>query len=115
MIKRPENLLIKKIDLTFNFIDFYFIELDFIHINQGRKGLRKNALSLKEVMSISKSLIHNEKLIPAGIQEYEEESCSYYTKRGSYKNKEYKIVFCICSDRPNSIGIITLFRTKGSK
>lgn len=110
MIKRPENLLIKELILIFNFVDFHFLEIDLRHINSGKLGVRQNMLSEDEIISISKYFIHNEILKPSGVQEYGEENCSYYAKRGFYKKKGYKIVFCICSDRPKSIGIITLFR-----
>ena len=106
MIERPKRLEIIEIDIEFNLRSFETLEIDLIHINKnGRSGL-----SAEQVTSIIKGLIHKLVLSASGQKEFGEEICSYFVRTGTVRDKKYKAVFCICSDRPFSIGVITLHR-----
>lgn len=100
--------------IYFNFIEFEKVEIDLEHINKGKLGTRKNHISEDNVLLVAQALINNEILIPSGSKNFGQENCSYFAKTGVYKKKKYKIVFCICSDRPDTIGIITLFPIGGA-
>ena len=106
MIKRPEGLSYIKVDLVFNFRSFTELEIDLSHIN---KDDRSN-LKVEEVVKLVEQLLKNTTLLPSDKKEFGEDTCSYFVKVGKYENKRYKLVFCICSDKPESIGVITLHR-----
>lgn len=112
MIKRPENLLIDEVELVFNFQRFEALEIDLKHINHGKVGRRKSKFSKADVLLITIALLDNFFLEPSAIKKFETVHCAYFVLTGTYNDKKYKIVFCICSDRPKSIGIITLFRMR---
>jgi hypothetical protein len=67
------------------------LEIDRSHINLGKKKTRAGHLSGDQ-------------------KQYGEEYCDYFSILGNVYGKKYKLIFCIFSDRPSSIGIITLFR-----
>jgi hypothetical protein len=112
-LQRPINLLVFKTNIIFNNDLYDELEFDIEHINQGRNKARKNNLSEKEVIRITKVLLDNDLLDSVGFKDYDKASCTYYVKTGIFETKKYKIVFCVCTDRPNSLGIITLFRNGG--
>jgi hypothetical protein len=106
LIKRPENLEINDVAIEFNFQNFEYLEIDLLHVNKdGRSSFSK-----EEVTKISCFLINNLNLVPSGEKDFGGETCSYFVRSGEYESKNYKLVFCICSDRPTTIGVITLHR-----
>ncbi len=115
MIKRPENLLVRRMNLFFNLIEFDTIEIDIDHINQGKHQSRP--INFPEVMmlNIIKALIHHEEMKPSEIKDFDDENCSYFVNEGFFNKKKFKIVFCACSDKPRTIGIIRLYRKRGKK
>lgn len=114
LITRPVDLIYKKVDLYFNCEFFSMLEIDLEHINQGRLSSRRSRFTSEQVMEVVLTLLENERLIFEDKKEYGRESCSYYQKIGKFNERSYKLVFCICSDRPKTIGIITLFRLGGN-
>jgi hypothetical protein len=112
MINRPKYLELIECSLTFNDREFDRVEIDLLHINRNERS----HLLAHEAFLILEKLIdgvvlkyHDEKVFENGVCQYFQE-----TGRGNC-NKWYKIVFCICSDRPKAIGLITLFRIKEKK
>lgn len=106
MITRPDGLDIVKVELEFNFQSFEYLEIDLAHVNKdGRSNFTKD-----EVATIFVSLINGIALSSTDEKEFGDDICSYFVKSGDYESKKYKLVFCICSDRPTSIGVITLHR-----
>ena len=108
-IARPENLVHAELSLEFNFRNFEVFEIDLKHINKNKRSRFK----ADEVAFIVKHLIEGVRLFPSEEKAFDQEFCSYFVRRGLFQNKSYKVVFCICSDRPRSIGIITLHRIRG--
>lgn len=106
MIERPVGLKLVAVDLVFNFQSFKLLEVDLNHINKNKRS----SYALEEIKNIVVKLLFNKLVMPSAIREYENEACSYYVLKDYYMRKKYKIVFCICSDRPENIGIITLYR-----
>lgn len=113
MIARPENLVFCEVNLWLNFRFYNTLEIDLKHINIGKKNTRRSCFTGEEVKEIFVELINNMNLLPESKKEYGDEFCDYFLKTGKYQLKEYKLVFCICSDRQKSIGVITLFRSRG--
>lgn len=110
LIVRPENLLFCNVDLLFNFYHFSTIEMDISHINFGKKETRVSNYTSAEIIAIVLNFINDQDFMPEATRQFENESCDYFLYIGKYNGKNYKLIFCICSDRPNSIGVITLFR-----
>lgn len=111
MITRPKNLVHVEMNIEFNFHGYEVLEIDLEHINKEKRS----HLTAYEVSFIVKSLIDGMNLYPSGVKSFNDEICSYFVRRNLYKDKSYKLVFCICSDRPYSIGVITLYREKKNK
>jgi hypothetical protein len=107
LIKRPENLVRANFELEFNFRFFNEVECDLGHINKNERSV----FTLSDIVSISQSMLTNVKLAPIAERDFGGEVCSYFRRTGIYKMKKFKLIFCICSDRPETIGIITLHRT----
>lgn len=110
LITRPNGLVIKEVVLQFNFEQYSTLEIDLDHINLGRNGTRQARFTVDLAAEIVIGLIDEEDLFFNDKKRYGNEFCYYFSKIGKFKEKKYKLVFCICSDRPRSIGIITLFR-----
>lgn len=106
MITRPSGLEISKVDLVFNFQNFEYIEIDLNHVNKGGRS----QLVKENVAMIVTSLINETALAPSDEKVFGDDICSYFVKKGNFESKIYKLVFCICCDRPTSIGVITLHR-----
>ncbi len=106
MVNRPKNLEKVHTRLIFNLQKFLELEIDLAHINRdGRANL-----STAEVLEIVDSFLNGRGLRPSDTKEFGDEVCSYFVKTDLFKDKKYKLVFCICSDKPKTIGIITLYR-----
>lgn len=108
MIIRPDGLEIVDINLEFNFKTYLKLEIDMAHVNKdGRSNFTKD-----DVARIAIFLLTNLVLTPSDEKEFGEEICSYFVRTSEFEKKNYKLVFCICSDRPDTIGIITLHRLR---
>lgn len=106
MIIRPDDLEIISSGLEFNFYNYTELEINLNHINKdGRSQFRSI-----EVLNIVTELIDGKALSASDIKEFGDEICSYFVVTGLVHNKKYKVVFCICSDKPKTIGVITLHR-----
>jgi hypothetical protein len=101
------------VDLWFNFRNYYSLEIDLNHINLGKKKTREEFFTILKVQEIIQYFLDEIILEASRIREYKTGSCQYFSLISVYQKKNYKLVFCICSDRPITIGIITLFRIGG--
>lgn len=106
MISRPKTLEIIKARLEFNFQIMNELEIDLEHINKNGRSY----LGPIEVLNIVNELINETVLYSSDIKKFGDEMCTYYVKKGHFSHMNYKIVFCICSDKPRTIGVITLHR-----
>lgn len=106
MIIRPAGLEIVKASIEFNYRAFEYLEIDLEHVNRGKRS----SYSADEVVKIVMSMINNLRLVPSGEKDFGNENCSYFVRSGSSNDKKFKLVFCICSDRPTTIGVVTLHR-----
>ncbi len=110
MIKRPDDLIKCETFLIFNGIEYHCLEIDLAHINEGKEGKRKSSFSVAVIEGIVFDLINDLNKVPESFRNFENGFCEYFLITGQHKLRNYRIVFCICSDRPHAIGIITLFR-----
>ena len=110
MIKRPLGLVFCETSLVFNCSYYLKLEIDIDHIQLGKNKKRLSALTLAAVVELSELFINNQFFYPEGEARYGSDFCEYFSIINHYKTKKYKLVFCICTDRPHAIGIITLHR-----
>lgn len=110
MINRPVGLIFCETSLVFNFSYYLKFEIDLDHVKTGKGKTRLSDMSLATIVEISEKFINNQLLIPDTEKKYGNEICEYFSIVNTYKMKKFKLVFCICSDRPRAIGIITLYR-----
>lgn len=106
MISRPNNLGNISVNFDFNFQKITCLEIDLAHVNKDGRSKFTN----EEVALIAESLIRNSLLMASDEKEFGDEFCSYFVKRGEVDSIKYKLVFCICSDRSTTLGVITLHR-----
>lgn len=110
VIKRPAGLIFCETSLIFNYGHYLKLEIDLDHIQLGKSKTRSASLTLATVMEISELFINNEFLYPESEAKYGSDFCEYFSIINDYQSKKYKLVFCICTDRPHAIGILTLHR-----
>lgn len=110
MLIRPISLIQLDAKIIFNQHLFLKLEIDLDHINEGKSKTRNKLHTAEEVSIIVSHLLQFKNCKSSGLKMYNEDICNYYVIIGLFEKKQYKVVFCICSDRPMSIGVITLFR-----
>lgn len=108
-LSRPAHLIIRNCEFYFNRTLYKKLEMDLVHINKDRRSNYK----ADDIEKISIHLLAGKSLIPSATRIYSLIICNYFIVEEWYDDKKFRIAFCICSDRPNTIGIMTLFRTKG--
>lgn len=92
--------------ILFNLHEYERLEIDLVHINKNGRS----SFTVDDIVKIFDSLVANMKLEPIDLKYFNDESCAYFKHLGFYESKKYKVVFCVCSDMPDAIGIITLHR-----
>ena len=106
MITRPNDLIILGIELFFNQRLFFEIEIDLFHINKnGRSSF--DALEVKDAFQ---KQLQGKSFAPSSTRVFGPEICEYFVVILDLRSKKHKLVFCIGSDRPDTIGIITFHR-----
>lgn len=95
-------------DIEFNFLIYTKLEIDLAHVNKGERS----SYTSKDVAQIVSHLLNGLRLEASDEKSFGEDICSYFVRSGEFEDKNYKLVFCICSDRPESIGVITLHRVR---
>lgn len=108
MITRPTHLEDINADLEFNGQRFVRLEVDLEHINKHKRS----GYSLSEILKIVTSMIDGKYYTTAGDKNFGDERCTYYVVRCSYHGRQYRLVMCVCTDEPETIGILTLHKEK---
>ena len=106
MITRPNDLIILGIELFFNQRLFFEIEIDLFHINKNGRS-RFDALEVKDAFQ---KQLQGKSFAPSSTRVFGSEICEYFVVILDLRSKKHKLVFCICSDRRHTIGIITFHR-----
>lgn|GEM_PF-2995150 len=109
MLIRPKGLALVECSLIFNQSEYEKVEIDLDHVNK----FRRSNFEAYQVYLILEHLIKGVHLEANDKKEFGDVFCYYFVVTGEAKGKYYKVVFCICSDRPNAIGVITLYQLKG--
>lgn len=112
MVERPANLINVEWSLHFNGFLFEALEIDLAHINTGKKQTRASSYGVSDVVFIFDKLVNGEVLYPVDARMYQNVACEYFIKSGFSNGIKYKIVFCICSDRPKTIGVLTMYKLR---
>lgn len=106
MLGRPHNLQSVSTSILFNFNYYDCCEIDLEHVNKNKRS----HFSIEDVADIVHSKLNGLKLEPSDTKFFLNTACEYFVVRLIYENKRFKLVFCICTDKPSTIGVITLFR-----
>lgn len=106
MIERPKDLVTVDVEIEFNTVCYVRLEIDLGHVNKGGRS----QYSVAEVGEIVKSFLDSQILQPSGNQFFGDYYCDYFVVKKEMNKNKYKLVFCVCSDRPDTIGVITLFK-----
>jgi hypothetical protein len=109
---RPKDLMIVKVDIEFNYLHYTKLEIDLEHINRGKNFSRETKFSVEEIIFLAQLFIDGEHLELDAQKYYEDESCNYFIMIKKFQDNNYKLIFCICTDREDSLGIMTIFRIK---
>lgn len=110
MIPRPSGLKERFVEIVFNDQLYTTLEIDLEHINLGKCRTRNSDFTITEVVNIAVCFLHNASLEMSDERCFGELFCKYYVCEKVYSYKKFKIVICVCNDRPERIGIITLHR-----
>lgn len=81
--------MIVKVDIEFNYLHYTKLEID-----------------------LEQLFIDGERLELDAQKYYEDESCNYFIMIKKFQDNNYKLIFCSCTDREDSLGIMTFFRIK---
>lgn len=106
MIIRPEGLELVEVSLVFNLKIIERLEIDLAHVNKAERSKYKAS----EVAFLIGRFINHLELPSSSEKIIGGEICHYFVSFGEIEGKKYKLVFCTCSDRPKTIGVITLYR-----
>lgn len=112
ILKRPQGLKRVEWNIEFNNNHFEALEIDLEHVNKGKQKTRQTYYDEKDVLFIFDKLVNNSLLHPVDKRKFKNEICEYFIISGPIDNIKFKLIFCICSDRPKTIGVITLHRVK---
>lgn len=111
LIQRPDNLKNAKVDFVFNGFSIREIEVDLEHINfGGSKKQERSNFNVQAVAKVCEYFFSEARLKSSGEKIFGDELCRYFKLSGIYRNKNYRIVICHCSDKPQTLGVITLFK-----
>jgi hypothetical protein len=111
-VVRPDDLVTVDVEIEFNFLYYNKIEIDLEHINRGKSNTREAGYRVDEVTNIVKSLLDGAMSDVYTKKYYGDDCCTYFSIHKTLEDKHYKIVFCYCSDRKETLGIITLHRLR---
>ena len=111
MIVRPKGLISLNLQVNFNQRTFDAVEIDLIHINK----LKRSNFEADFIKKIIEGNLEGVSLRRLDLKKFGIEYCEYYITVVSLLEKKFKLVFCICTDRPHTIGVITFYRLKELK
>jgi hypothetical protein len=109
---RPRGLVVVEVDIEFNLLNYYKLEIDLEHINRGKNYTRETQYTLREIVDLVTLFIDKEILSSHATKNYGDESCEYYLLLKNFKGSNYKLVFCKCSDQVDTLGIITIYKIR---
>lgn len=113
MINRPKTLVHIECAFVFNGLIIEEIEIDLEHINYGKskRNMRSNYDS-EFVSGLCRMLLANKNLESVGERTFNDEICSYYKVEDFFEKTKLRVVVCVCSDKPNTLGVLTLYKVK---
>ena len=106
MIKRPDSLEMIEVDLSFNSSPFHFVEVDLLHINKNNRS----TITTAEIWEVVVLQIAGLEIRPVDSKQYANGYCDYFALEIRKKGIRSKLVWCVCSDKPSTIGVITYYR-----
>jgi hypothetical protein len=106
VIKRPVDLVEIEAELVFNSRPIDRIEVDLAHII---KNSRSN-VTATEVWEIVVFNLSGATVMATDSKKYSDGSCDYFVRTIRYRTHWFKLVWCICNDRPTTLGIMTFYR-----
>lgn len=115
MIHRPESLVIVPVNFEFNGRPIKLLEIDLDHINQGSSPKKRSDFNAEDVSELCEQLYEGKRMKPSGEQTFGDEVCQYFKVEGRLKRKAVRMVVCHCTDKPETLGVITLYRVKENK
>ncbi|MFP5491472.1 MAG: hypothetical protein ACLGG0_08225 [Bacteriovoracia bacterium] len=111
MIIRPVGLIILDLQIYFNQRNFDKIEIDLGHINK----LQRSKFEARFIKNVIEENLDGISLRKVDLKSFGDEYCEYFITVVKLLDKNFKLVFCVCSDRPQTIGVITFYRLKELK
>jgi hypothetical protein len=112
VVIRPDILQIVDIDIEFNYVKYSKLEIDLQHINRGKKLTRHSNFLLEEVLILVTFILDGEVIGLNASKSCGDENCDYFSILKRFQGNNYKLVLCVCSDRKDTLGIITLYRAR---
>ncbi len=110
MIIRPNSLISVKTNFGFNGLIITEVEIDINHVNFGKnKSKKRSNFNADFVAKVCNKFFSNKFLEDVGLKEFGDEVCRYFKIDSVFENKKYRMVICVCSDKPNTVGVITLY------
>lgn len=111
MIVRPEELVSLSLRLNFNQRAFDQLEIDLFHINK----LKRSNFEAEYIKKVIEENLDGISLRKIDLKRFGDEYCEYYITIVNLLEKKFKLVFCVCTDRPHTLGVITFYRLKELK
>lgn len=108
MIKRPLTLMTLNVDMKFNSLQIDFLEIDLFHINKNERS----GFSVFDVAEMVKRHLDGVREVATATKTFGKESCIYFARTVVEGKRNYRFILCICSDKPNTLGVMTLYRTR---
>jgi hypothetical protein len=111
VIIRPSHLTILKCDFSFNGLEIEELEIDLKHIN--KRG--RSSYTAEEISKFVRFYLDGKILYYSDKKIFGDDFCEYYVWINSAEQKTFKLVFCICSDKPSTIGVLTFYQLRKNK
>lgn len=113
VVVRPDDLVRVDVEIEFNFLIYNKLEIDLRHINQGKSLTRHTGFTTFDIMDVVSDFLDGEICEVDEQKDYGKYSCNYFSLIKKFNSNYYKLVFCTCTDKPDTLGIITMYRVKG--
>lgn len=112
---RPDDLVIVDAEIIFNFVLYTKLEIDLQHINRGKKFTRESDYTATDVVELVTEFLNGDTFAPESMVEYDTERCDYFSVEKFFKGNKFKLIFCHCTDRNQTLGIMTMYRVRNLK
>lgn len=108
LVLRPDNFYVVPIQIFFNFKEYDSLEIDLDHINKnGRSDFTSS-----QVERVLRRMLHGSVQDFQDFKRYFGGDYMYYSSEVETGKLNYKVAFCICTDRPKRIGVMTIYRIR---